>query len=175
MITAEQLFASPQYRHYELVRGTLHVHEPPGGAHGRIAATMARHLGDYVERHALGTVLVESGYILRRAPDTVRGPDISFIAAARLAPNQIPDQFIPIGPDLAIEVLSPGDREDETRERVGDFFAHGTRALWVVDPRARCVVVWRAAGATVTLGAADELDGGDVVPGFRCRVADILG
>ena len=76
---------------------------------------MAR-LGDYVERLGLGTVMVEAGYVLQRAPDTVRGPDVSFISAARLPPEQIPEEFIPGVPDLAVEILSPSSRWTDVEE-----------------------------------------------------------
>jgi len=174
MVTAEELYYSPDRERYELVRGALQVHEPPGGAHGRIAVRIAHLLHRYVEQHGLGTVLVESGYVLRRQPDTVRGPDVSFVSAARLAPDQIPDQFIAVAPDLAVEVLSPGDREAEIEERVSDYFAAGTRSVWLVDPRRWQVVVRDPGGELQTLTVSDVLDGKDVVPGFRCGVGEVF-
>jgi Uma2 family endonuclease len=80
-VTAEELFQYQPSRYCELVRGVPRVFEPPGGLHGRIAGRIVARLGDHVERLGLGTVLVEAGYVLQRAPDTVRGPDVSFISA----------------------------------------------------------------------------------------------
>lgn len=119
--------------------------------------------------------MVTAGYVLRRGPDTVRGPDVSFISAARLAPDQVPDQFIVVAPDLAIEVLSPGDRDAEIEERVSDYLAAGTRCVWIVDPRQRRVVVRDPGGEPLTLTVSDVLDGKDVVPGFRCGVGEVFG
>jgi len=173
--TAEELFAHPDRDRYELVRGALRVCEPPGGVHGRLAVRLSYLLHAHVERHDLGTVLVESGYVLQRRPDTVRGPDISFISRARMAPDQIPVQFIPGTPDLAIEVLSPDDRPGEIAERLTDYFAAGARRVWVVDPRRQCMVIHYPDRRPVELGTGDVLDGEDVVPGFRCRVAEVFG
>lgn len=86
-------------------------------------------LNEHVERLGLGTVLVEAGYVLRRKPDTVRGPDISFLSIGRLPPNQIPESFIPGAPDLAVEIISPGSRSSEVEEKVADYLAGGARLV----------------------------------------------
>jgi Uma2 family endonuclease len=143
--------------------------------HGRLATRLTHLLHAHVERHDLGTVLVESGYVLQRKPDTVRGPDISFVRKERMAPEQIPEQFIPGTPDLAIEILSPEDRAGEVQEKLKDYFSAGTRLVWVVDPRRRYVTVHCPDRPSVLIAENDELDGEDVVPGFRCSVADVFG
>jgi Uma2 family endonuclease len=76
----------------------------------------------------------------------VRGPDVSYISAARLPPDRVPIAFIPIAPDLAVEVLSPGDRPGDLDERIADYLGAGTRLVWVVDPRNAQVAVHRAPG-----------------------------
>src|SRR5688572_24974772 len=87
------------YRH-ELSNGML-VREPrPGARHGRVVTNVLRILDAYVRPHALGSVFVETGYLLSRQPATVRGPDISFIATHRL-PTELPVGLLSIPPDLA--------------------------------------------------------------------------
>lgn len=174
LVTAEELADYPDSKHYELVRGVPRVCEPPGGLHGRLAGKIAARLLDHVERLGLGTVLVESGYVLRRGPDTVRGPDVSFISVTRLPPDQIPEQFIPGAPDLAVEILSPTSRWSEVEEKVADYLAGGTRLVWVVEPRERRVVVRYPDRPPRTLTAGDVLDGEDVVPGFALALADLF-
>ena len=173
--TAEELYAHPDRKRYELVRGALRVCEPPGGVHGRLATRLSYLLHAHVERHDLGTVLVESGYVLHRSPDTVRGPDISFVSKARIRSEEIPAQFIPGTPDLAVEILSPDDRPHEIAEWLADYFGAGAQRVWVVDPRRQCVMVHYPDGHTVQLGTADLLDGEEVVPGFRCGVGEVFG
>ncbi|HEX9729906.1 MAG TPA: Uma2 family endonuclease [Gemmatimonadales bacterium] len=173
--TAEALYAHPDHERFELVRGALRVAEPPGGVHGRLATRLAYLLHAHVERHRLGTVLVEAGYVLARGPDTVRGPDISYVSKARIPPEQIPEAFIPGTPDLAVEIVSPDDRAREVAEQVADYLAAGAHVVWVVDPRHHCVEVHCTGRPVVRLGADDWLDGEAVVPGFRCEVAEVFG
>ena len=102
-VTAEELFNSRDPKRYELVRGVPRVSEPPGAVHGQLAVRLGCRLDQHVTRLGLGTVLVETGYVLERAPDTVRGPDISFVSTARIPPDHIPEGFISGPPDLAVE------------------------------------------------------------------------
>jgi len=116
-LTAEELFAYPGHEQYELVAGVLRVSEPPGGRHGWIAARLAHILHSHVDTHGLGIVLVEAGYVVRRNPDTVRGPDVSFVSNDRLHPDDVPEAFIPFAPDLAVEIpLSRRSAERHGRE-----------------------------------------------------------
>ncbi len=174
-VTAEQLSAYPDRGRYELVRGVPRVCEPPGGVHGRLAARIAARLIEHVDRHGLGTVLVETGYILRRGPDTVRGPDVSFISGTRLAPDQISDRFIPGAPDLAVEILSTSNRWPEVEEILADYFASGARMVWVVEPGDRRVIVRYPDHPPTVLAGDEVLEGADVVPGFHLVVSDLFG
>ncbi len=131
-------------------------------------------LDHHVRAVGLGTVLVEAGYLLRRMPDTVRGPDISFLSVARLPPDQIPEAFIPGAPDLAVEIISPGSQWSEIQEKVADYLAGGARLVWLVDPRARRIVVHYPDRPPGVLTDRDRLDGEDVVPGFSLPVAELL-
>ena len=121
------------------------------------------------------------GYVLRRAPDTVRGPDISFISLApssawpRMAPDRIPVQFIPGAPDLAVEILSPDDRWSEMEEKVADYLEAGARMVWLVDPREQRVVVRYPDRASIVIAADGTLGGEDVVPGFQLPLAGLFG
>lgn len=83
-------------------------------------------------------------------------------------------KFLPFAPDLAVEVRSSGDTRREVKEKVTDWIAAGTRGVWVVDPQRRTVSVYCSASDATKLSEGDELDGGEVVPGFRCRVAEIF-
>ncbi len=175
LITAEELSRYPDPRRYELVRGVPRVSEPPGGVHGRIALKLGARLDEHVMRLGLGTVLVEAGYLLERAPDTVRGPDVSFLSTARLPPQGIPEQFIAGSPDLAVEILSPGDRWAEVEQKVADYLAAGARRVWLIDPRERRVTVRYADRPSRVLAESDVLDGEEVVPGFAIELGLLFG
>jgi Uma2 family endonuclease len=173
-VTAEELFQAPHSRYCELVRGVPRVSEPPGGLHGKVAGRIVARLGDHVERLGLGTVLVEAGYLLQRAPDTVRGPDVSYISTARLPPDRVPEQFVPGAPDLAVEILSPHDRWSEVEDKIADYFAAGTRLIWVVDPGERRVLVRYPDRPPRIVPAGGTVEGEDVVPGFALPLAELF-
>lgn len=158
----------------ELVRGVLIVREPPGTGHGARAARLTVRVANFVERQNLGEVFAQdTGFKIERDPDTVRAPDVAFVARERLV--QIPEQgYAELAPDLVAEILSPGDRPGEVLEKVGQWLDAGVRLVWVLDQRRRDARIYRADGTMSSLTANDELDGEDVLPGFRCPLRDIL-
>jgi Uma2 family endonuclease len=175
LLTAEELYEHPDDdMRRELVRGELRVSEPPGWGHGNIATRVIVRLGAYVEAHGLGYVTGEAGYVLERGPDTVRGPDAAFIRWDRRPGPDVEHRYFEGAPDLAVEIVSPSDRAGEIAETVEGYLAKGTRAVWVVYPTRRQVVVYTPDGAARTLRESDRLDGGDVVPGFSCPVAELF-
>jgi Uma2 family endonuclease len=158
----------------ELIRGVLVVREPPSTRHGARAARLAREIGNFAAEHGLGEVFAQdTGFQIAHAPDTVRAPDVAFVAGQRL--DGIPAEgYAALAPDLVAEIVSPGDRPGEILEKVGQWLSAGVRLVWVVDPLQRLARVYRADGAVAIVAAEDELDGEDVLPGFRCRLNDIL-
>lgn len=175
-MTAEELFQLPDddYK-YELVEGELIRMPPSGGEHGYLANNASSLLRTHVKARDLGVVCgAETGFILKRSPDTVRAPDAAFIAKARIPAEGIPRTYWPFAPDLAVEVVSPNDRFDEVQEKIVEYFAAGTRLVWVVLPKTRTVLVYRSFHEVRSLGVNDELNGEDVVPGFTCRVAELF-
>ena len=177
LMTADELLRrSDALGRCELIEGELIMLMPPGGFHGWIAGDIFRPLDAFVQKQKLGRVFPEVGYLLERYPDTVRAPDVSFIAADRLDRAKTP-KYIPIPPDLAVEVNSPNDRPGEVLEKVGWWLEHGVRLVWVVDPGTQTVAVYpgdAAAGVPRVLGRADTLDGGNVLPGFALPLTEVF-
>mgnify|MGYP003578111561 CR=1 FL=1 len=148
---------------------------PAGGEHGAVVFNLAALIAQHVRAHNLGQGFgAETGFKLASNPDTVRAPDIAFVRRERIPEAGIPQNFWDIAPDLAVEVMSPGDAVKEVSEKVGVWLAAGALAVWVVNPKRRTVTVHRPAEDVLTLTEEDELDGGEVVPGFRCRVSEIF-
>jgi Uma2 family endonuclease len=81
---------------------------------------------------------------------------------------------IPIPPDLAVEVVSPNDLFYDVQQKVGEYLQAGVRLVWIVNPRTREVHVYRGDGGFQLLKNGDSLDGAEVVPGFRCPLAEIF-
>jgi Uma2 family endonuclease len=96
------------------------------------------------------------------------------VALGRFKDEQVPAGFSPVPPDLAAEVLSPDDRPRYVLDKIGEYLGAGVRLVWVVDPDSRVATVYRSLTDVGRLEAQDSLDGEDVVPGFRCALADIL-
>jgi Uma2 family endonuclease len=174
LMSADEFLLLPDdgYLH-ELIRGEVTTMSLPGGRHGKIAAKILRMLGNYVERESIGeTYAAETGFLIERDPDTVRGADVSFIRAERLQEIVDPDKHVPFAPDLAVEVVSPNDRSPNVLEKVHDWLTAGSRMVWVVEARSHTITVHRQGIEPRVLMADETIDGGDVVPGFSCRVAD---
>ncbi len=173
LVTADDLACLSDGERYELVRGELRHMSPVGRPHGKFATRLARHLDVFVEAHDLGEVHVETGFYLEQSPDTVRAPDVAFISKERLA-TQSEEGFFTVAPDLAVEIVSPGETADEVQEKVELYLAHGARLVWVLYPHRKMVVVQRADGTAQRLRAGDTLDGEDVLPGFRLALAELF-
>lgn len=175
LVTAEE-FARLQDRdhRWELVEGRVIKMSPPGARHGVIAARMAMFLGLYAQSRQLGVVLVEGGYRLASNPDTVRGPDLSFVRRERIPGSGIPVGFWPGAPDLVVEIVSPDNRQPEIRSKVHQYLRLGTELVWVVEPDDHYVAVHDAPDTTRILRIGDTLDGGVVLAGFRCEVEAIF-
>ncbi|HZN40301.1 MAG TPA: Uma2 family endonuclease [Planctomycetota bacterium] len=173
--TAEELLLlhEPGFRH-ELVRGELRRMSPAGHWHGGAGATLTELLVRHAREHNLGkTYMAETGFLLACNPDTVLAPDISFVCNERLPPTRTRGYF-PGPPDLAVEVRSPEGTRRQLHEKVLSWLRHGTRMVWVVDPAKESVTVYRGTDEVHELREGDEIQGGDVLPGFRVLVRDLF-
>lgn len=176
LVTAEELWQmGSRGDNFELVKGELIEMTPPGGIHGDVASELVVLLRSFVKQHQLGKVLTETGFRLTSTPDTVRSPDVSFITTTKLPSTGLPDGYVNSAPDLAVEVVSPGDTASEIQNKVQDYLAYGTQVVWVVYPQQRLVVAYYPDGTARTLREADTLSDEAVIPGFSCRVSDIFG
>lgn len=127
-----------------------------------------------MRRHALGIVAAQdTGFKIGTDPDTVRAPDVAFVAEGRV--NQIQHRgYAHLAPDLLAEVLSPDDRPAEVLDKVAAWLGAGTKIVWVIDPERREARVFRQDGSLVLLGDDDALEGEDVLPGFSCALRNVL-
>lgn len=172
--TASELIEMPDdgFR-YELVKGELRKMSPAGGEHGAVVWNLSGLLAPHVKVIGQGFG-AETGFKIASDPDTVRAADIAFVRQERIPEAGIPKNFWELAPDLVVEVLSPGDTYSEVQEKVEDWLNAGVRAVWLFDSKRRAVTVYRSMTDVTRLSEADELDGGDVVPGFRCKVSEIF-
>lgn len=176
VVTADELLRLPRGKfRYELVKGELLTMSPAGSAHGAITQRLATLLDQYVTADGLGLVFgAETGFLIEVDPDTVRAPDIAFIHSGRISAGGLPEGFWPGAPDLAVEVVSPGDTAKEVDEKVAEWLGAGCQSVWIVRPRQQTVVVHHAGEQPCTLAVENTLDGGSLLPGFHCLVSEIF-
>ena len=171
--TIEEIEQLPDddYR-YTLIRGVLFRMSPPMGPHGLIANEAGRRIGNFVKGRNLGAVYNQSGFILGRDPDLLLEPDVAFVQRARFPENSrgYPAQ----APDLVVEIASPSQTGPSIEEKTALYLEAGVRLIWIFDPVRRVVRGRRPDGTDRLLSEQDELDGEDVLPGFRLPVSGLF-
>ena len=176
LITADELLQMKDdgFR-YELSRGELIKMSPAGHHHGRIALNLTTPLDQFVRANQLGSVYAAGTvFKLAEGPDVVRAPDAAFIRRERVEEMGQTEGFWPGAPDLAAEVVSPGDTYAEVQDKIADWLDAGTRLVVVVNPSTQTVDLYRSRSDIRILTIDDVLDGGEVVPNWTLPVRDIF-
>ncbi len=173
-LTTADLMTMPDEKNYELVDGQLKAKDSDFLS-SVTAARLGMFLGSHAANQKLGCVLGANAGYQCFAPDLerVRRPDLSFIALERIPPNHSDLIFIPMPPDLAVEVISRHDLALEIDERVREYLAADVRLVWVIYPKTGQVLVYNSTGGKI-LSSADELSGEDVIPEFRLKISELL-
>ena len=139
-----------------------------------VAATIARILGNFITPRRLGLVSGADG-MFQLLSTSVRGPDVAFVSMARLPGGKFPrDAYPAIAPDLAVEVLSPGNTKGEMSRKRIEYFHSGVRLVWIVDCANRTVAVYTSPSSVTILDEEAMIDGGDVLAGFTAPVAEFF-
>ena len=161
-------------RCYELVRGEVIEVSRPRRAHCIVCGNAARMLGNFTFRKKKGYIATnDTGVVLDRDPDTVRGPDIAYFEDVERW-EDVPEKWGDTVPRLIVEVVSPNDTAQYIIDKIADFFRSGVEVVWVIDPDTKRVNVYSKNEGVQTLTEKDTLTGGDVLPGFRCKVANFF-
>lgn len=176
LVTLEEFAALPKHPRYELVKGELVEQMSASREHEKAAGLVLIKVGNHVLLNNLGEVYTgnRAYATIPSAPATSRMPDASFVSNARLNRPELHGMIYDGAPDLAIEVLSPGNSAAETARKVAEYLAAGSKAVWVIDLARRMLTVHIPDAASQTLTERDVVDGGDYLPGFACAVADLL-
>jgi Uma2 family endonuclease len=179
LMTAEEFFEWIQRpenedREYELVRGEVVAMTKPGKRHGLVCVNISYVLSTYARQRKKGYVCSnDTGVVVERDPDTVRGPDLLYFEdATKYA--EVETGFAEDPALLAVEVLSPHDTLGKMMERIVDQLNAGTPLVWLVDPEAQNVTVFRPGKPPYVVHAGEEITGDDVLPDFRCKVAEFF-
>jgi Uma2 family endonuclease len=158
-------------RYCELVAGTV-VEKVVGRYESTLAMWLGVFLGDYLRAHPIGQMTAPDGPY-DTVPDQVRMPDVGFVLNERiLEAGAEGDAILRIPPDLAVEIVSPGNTRREMEIKLEEYFECGVRLVWYVDPRQRTVRVFTSPGEVRELSEDDVLGGGDVLPGFELSIRE---
>jgi len=176
LFTLADVEALPDDAHrYDVIRGELIRLAAATFKHGESADEFHFSLGLFVRRHGSGRVYsAETGFLLSHDPLTIVCPDVAFVLAERIPPDDADDGYFPGPPDLAVEIRSPSETGPGVVRKVDAYLDGGTVLVWYADPPRRVVVVHRAGRAPITRGDGDTLDGEDVLPGFQLAVSDVF-
>ena len=172
LFTVEDLYRLGPDAPYELIEGELIEVSPQGRVHGRAISNLAYFLSSEVRADRSGELLSgDVGFILARAPDTVLAPDIAFVRTERLVGAG--DGYLEMAPDLAIEVVSPGNSATEIARKTEVYLGAGSTEVWVVRPRERDVAVHRQ-HSNVEVLRGDETLKSPLFPNLSLRISEIF-
>lgn len=178
-VTPEEFLRLPDSVGYELVNGQL-VERHMGAESSEIAGRIVVLLGLFLRTHRIGRLFTsEASYqCFPDDPRKLRRPDVSFVRFDRLPNGAAPKGQIRVAPDLAIEVISPGDTAEKVEEKIGEYLGAGVPLVWVAYPGTRSVRVHRprnsSNGAVSSLSQDDTITGENVLPGFSCGVREFF-
>ena len=165
--------AGNDHKRFELIDGALIEMSPPGGRHGQLAVRLSSHLHIFVEAHNMGIVTVETGYHPHDNRYTLLLPDVAFVSYDN-APDPFPEKFVPVMPDLAVEIHSPGNTYKELREKAQIYLRLGSKLVWIVMPGKNSVEVCRmkdgAGMSREIVESTGTLSGEQVLPGFALDI-----
>lgn len=172
LITLKEFIALPDGDPYrlELAAGRVVREAAPGFRHGRVVSRLCRILWEATRESEHGEVFFDMGFLLTWDPPTVRIPDVAFVSAPRLAEHAADDVFLGAAPELAVEVLSPSNSASEIQRKAFEYLAAGSLIVWIVDPAAETVTVFRARDDIRVLGAGETLDATAAMPGLEVEV-----
>jgi Uma2 family endonuclease len=180
LMTAEEFYdwanrPENRDRHFELEAGEVVEMSRPGERHGVVCGNATGIFWYFTRQSKQGYVCAnDTGLVLERDPDTVRGADVAVYREAAGTLQQLTLKYSPRLPALAIEVLSPNDRIGKMLKRINLFLARGVEMVWLLDPEAYTIAVWRAGQPNLVFEAGEEITGFDIFPDFRCPVADFF-
>jgi Uma2 family endonuclease len=169
------LLTFPEPGRFELVDGHL-VERKMGAESSLVAQELRLLIGIFNKQHKLGLIFgPDCGFQIFKADrNRVRFADGSFVRRNRLPAGKPPKGHCRTVPELTIEAVSPNDTAEEVEQKVEEWLAAGVKLVWVVFPDSHRIHVHRKNGTTSKLGSKDSLAGEDVLPGFKCRVAEIF-
>jgi Uma2 family endonuclease len=158
---------------HEINAGELITLPPAKSLHTLIALAVLEALQGYLKRQPIGRALPEAGYILSHDPLTIRQPDVSMLSKERIRATAA-ENYFEGAPDLAVEVVSPSDSAEDLQIKVKQYLQYGAKQVWILYPKTQNIHVFFTGAALIILDHDQTLEGGDLLPGFSTKVADLF-
>ncbi len=159
-------------KEYELVAGQPEEKIMGGARHSGVGVRLTVRLASHVEAHQLGGVYGPDATF--QIGENQRIPDVAFVAAARLPVEGEPEGIWLMAPDLAVEIISPNDLYERVISKVEEYLAAGVRQVWLISPEHKTVTIYDSPTHTTILMDTDDLVSEELLPGFRCQIADLF-
>ena len=177
-ITPDEFLVHPDRDLCELVDGRL-VETHMSMESVWIQGQLFHRINEFVIKNQLGMAFPDGLTYrcfagLEADPDRIRRPDCTFVRAGRTTSDQFVAGHCDLVPDLVVEVVSPRDLYYDIQQRVHEFLKVGCPLVWVINPNSRMAAIYHKDGPVVEIDEHGDLDGEDVLPGFQCRLADVL-
>ncbi len=176
LFTPEDLLRDPELKNFELINGQL-VEKDVSLLSSYTAGRVFKHADNHVEPRRLGWCFPDNTSIQCYAedPSRVRKPDFLFVKAGRLTQEDFNEGgHLRIVPDAVAEVVSPNDNAYDVRLKVEEYLRAGVRLVWVIWPTGKFVDVYRKNGEADKIIGDQDLDGEDVIPGFKMTLGDLF-
>ena len=173
--TPEDLLCMPGGDRFELVDGQL-VERNMGQVSSWVGGRTLYALMSFVESRQLGWVFPsDCGYqCFPNSPNKLRRPDVSFLSREKLPNGRFFDGHVRVVPDLVVEVISPRDIMESLELKIAEYQSAGVTSIWVISPKTRTCTIHRLSGQTLRLKEGDTITEPELLPGFSCRVGDLL-
>jgi Uma2 family endonuclease len=143
--------------------------------HGVITLNVGLLLRAYARKNPGWSVSVgDPGTKLAHDPDTLRGPDVAIVRAERVPSGRGSKGWLEGAPDIAVEVVGDAQSVSELAEKALEYLAAGAKAVWVLDPEPRRVLVFAPNQEVRVLGPGETLDAPEALPGFCCLVDELF-
>ena len=173
--TPDDLLRMPGGDRFELVDGQL-VERNMGQVSSWVGGRTLYALMSFVESRQLGWVFPsDCGYqCFPNSPNKLRRPDVSFLRSEKLPNGRFFDGHVRVVPDLVVEVISPRDIMESLELKIAEYQSAGVTSIWVISPKTRTCTIHRLSGQTLRLKEEDTITEPELLPGFSCRVGDLL-
>ena len=174
LYTAKEFESLPLKERYELIRGELYRMPNNSSEHGRRTSRLTWRVAGFVEENNLGdTFAAETRFTIESDPDTVLGPDFSFVANGRV--SEYPETgYLRLTPDLILEARSPSETRRGYADKISHWLSAGAKVVWALDPKAKTLTIHRKGHNPVVLAEADTLTCEELLPGFSLALSIVF-